>query len=103
MRIAVPVGKSNAGQAHLARDGRAPLPPAQAAGDHQVQDEEQAAVQIEDDPFPHPPQSDDHASLDRGDGRLDRAHQERIPEPQPLERLIQHPRGQRFEIERDVG
>ncbi len=90
-------------QAHLAWNGRATLPPAQPSGNHQVQDQEQTAVEVKDDPLSHPPQSHDHAAFDGSDGRLDRAHEERIPEPQPLERLIKHPRGQRFEIERDVG
>ena len=90
-------------QADLARDGRAPLPPAQPSGDHQVQDEEQVCRRARRRSVCPSAAARRPASLDRGDGRLDRAHQERIPEPQPLERLIQHPRGQRFEIERDVG
>ena len=101
--MAVPGREIERRQPDLAGNRRAAIAPAQPPGDHQVQDEEQLAVELEDDPLAHPPQADDRASFDGGDRRLQRAHEERIADPQPLERLVQHPRGERFEVERDVG
>ena len=61
----VPVGKSNAARPDLAGDGRAASLPAQPSGDHQVQDEEQIVVELEDDPLAEPAQADDRAPVER--------------------------------------
>jgi len=56
----------------LPRNARAARPPAEAAGDHQVDDEEALAFEREDDALPDPPHADDARAGDRVERRIDR-------------------------------
>ena len=47
-------GEVEGEQTDLAGNRRAPLPPAQPAGNHQMDDEEQRAVELEDQPLAQP-------------------------------------------------
>ena len=91
------------GQAELAGNLRAGGEPLEAAGDHQMDDEEELAFESEDDPFAEAPEGDDFLAGQLGGGRLDRAEDERIGEPELFQRMAEHARLQRLEIDGDVG
>ena len=96
-------GKIERRQTHLTGNGRTTIAPAKPAGNHQVQHDEQVRLHREDDSLADAAERDDPTSLNRAHRRLDRAHDERIPDAQPLQGLLQHTRAQRFNIDRYVG
>src|SRR5207249_134961 len=51
------------GERGPARNLRPRRPPAEPAGDHQVQDEKEILLELEDDPLAHPPQAEHLLSL----------------------------------------
>jgi hypothetical protein len=55
------------------------------------------------DALAHAMQPGDAPPFDLADRRRRRAHQEGVADSQPLERLVEHSRRERFEIEHDVG
>ena len=55
-------------RATLPGDLRAALLPVEPAGDHQVEDEEQVALELEDDPLAEAPEADDPLPLGRASG-----------------------------------
>jgi hypothetical protein len=74
----------------------------EAAGDHEVEREEQIALEREDDPLPEPPHRQDPPPLRRRDGRFGRAQEERAPEPDTLERRALDASGDRLDVHLDV-
>ncbi len=58
--------------------GRLPVEP---AGDHQVQDEPEVAVEADGDPLPEAADLADRPAVGRLHGRLERPEQERAPDP----------------------
>ena len=65
-------------QADLARDRSAALAPAQPPGDHQVQHEEELAVELEDDALAQAAKPDDGAAFNRADRWIGRAQEEGV-------------------------
>ena len=61
------------------------------------------SLHLKDDAFPQPAQSDNTSPFDRAYWRIHRADDEWIADPEPLQRLVQDPRGQGLEVEGDVG
>ena len=53
----MPLGKSNAASPTLPGTFAPALAPAEAAGNHQVDDQEVLRLELEDDPLAQPPQS----------------------------------------------
>ena len=81
------MGKSNAARPTLPGIFAPRLAPAEAAGNHQVDDQEELALELEDDPLAQAAQSD-HAAPGTGfEWRIDGAHQERAGQPNPGQRL----------------
>ena len=68
-------------QTELSGNAGARLLPPEAPGDHQMKDEKQLALDLEDDPLAEAMQRDDGPPFDRGQRRVDRAQQERRREP----------------------
>ncbi len=91
------------GEPHLARELRPGRLPVEPARDHEVQRQEQLAVEREHDPLPQPADRGDAPPLHLREGRIGRAEQERTPQPDALEGLAQHPRGQGLDVHLDVG
>jgi hypothetical protein len=81
-------------------DGRLP---AQATGDHQVQYEEEIAVELAYDPLPDPAKALHTASVGGRQGRVYGAHEERTTEAHALE----HGSGQMpleaFDVDSNLG
>ena len=93
VRTSVPSGKSNAASPILP-GGLAPLRlPVQPAGDHQVQDEEQVAVELEDDALAEPAEAADDLALGGVQRRVEGADQERVDDAHPLQGLARRPGG----------
>ena len=90
-------------KSHLARNRSAALAPAEPSGNHQVQHEGETAFELEDDALAQTTKPDDGAAFNRADGWIGRAQKEWIGDAEPLERLVEHPRRERLEIQRDVG
>ena len=82
-----PVREIERSEADFSRHLRARWHPAQTAGDHQVDHQEQIVLQLEDDSLPHPPHSDDPLSLGGAHRRIYRAEQKRLGDSRSLERL----------------
>src|SRR5690606_32111850 len=78
------------------------LPPLQPAADHQVQNDEQAALQLPDDPLPHAAQADHPPPLGRGEWRVPGAEQGRRPETDLLEGLAQDALAKRIAVQLDL-
>ncbi len=98
----MPVGKSNAARPTLPGIGGAALAPSQTSRDHQVEDDEEIAVEREHDALAEAPEADDAASLELTRRGRDGAHQKRVADPKAFERLTEDAGVQRFEIDRDV-
>ena len=79
------------------------LAPAQAARDHQVDDEKQIVVEGEDDALADAAHAADDRAVDRVDRRIDRAEDERAVEREPLEAAADDVARQRLEVDDDVG
>jgi hypothetical protein len=78
------------------------LEPAQPPGDHQVQNQEQLALQRDDDALSEPPQADDLAALGRGDRRDRGPQQERIQQHDALQGATLDVRPQPRQVDGDV-
>ena len=90
VRSSVPVGKSKAARPTLpGYPGAAPRLPAQASGDHQVQHQEELALEADHDALAQPPEARDPPADEAREGRLDGAQQERAGQPDRLQRLAQ--------------
>ena len=95
--------KLERGKSHLPRDARAGRPPVKAARDHQMEDEEEVALELEDDALADPAESDDASSHRLRERRVDRADEERRAEPHAHEGLVEHARRQVLDVDDDVG
>ena len=82
---------------------RATLPPAQPAGDHQMQDEKEVALQLEDDPLAQTIQRDNCFSVRSRQWRIDRAQEKRRGQPDAFDSMPDDARGKRVQVEQDVG
>jgi hypothetical protein len=91
------------GQPHLARYLGAGLTPAEAPGDHQVDDQEVLVFQLEDDSLAETPQPDDAAADAGVDRRLDGADEERVGKANPRQYVPNRARLERVEVQLDVG
>src|SRR4029079_4225498 len=60
-------------------------------------------LESETDPLAEPPKPEYQTSLRAADRWFRRADQEGIRHPHTFERLIEHPRRERFQVQRDVG
>ena len=98
----MPVGKSKAASPTLPTI-RARRTPAQAPGDHQMDDEEEVVLEAEDDALAEPAERDDRATDDGGDRWIDGAQEERAREAHRLERLAENARREALEVQLDVG
>jgi len=74
------MGKVKGGEAQSFGHRRLCSLPLEPARDHQVQDEEEAAVELDDDPLAEPGETYDPAAGNVADGRLHRPEQERARE-----------------------
>src|SRR5262249_39844422 len=96
------VGKVERGETDLARRLGPALLPAEAAGDHQVDDEEEVLLEPENDAFAEPPDRLDGFADGGVERRIERAHQKWVDDSDALERLAEDPRREtrpvRFEI-----
>src|SRR6185295_901607 len=89
-------------QSHSAGQPGARLTPLESAGDHQVEGEEQLALEAEHDPLPHPAHAPHPAAVGRFGRRLDGAQQVDSGDAGTLERLAGEAMFQRFHVDRDV-
>ena len=102
VRASVPL--SNSKKASALRAGLlAGREPAQPAGDHQVDDEEELALEREDDALAEPLDADDNLAFDRGNRRRHRAQQERMADADALETVADDLGRQALEVDADVG
>src|SRR5439155_10342971 len=90
-------------QPDLAGRARARRSPVKATGDHQVEDEEELALELEDDALAEAAEPDDPPALRLADRRIDGADEKWGREPDTLERLPDHARGQVLDVDDDVG
>ena len=95
------------GEADLARDLWTRLVcafggPLEAAGDHQVNDEEQVALELPHEPLAKPPEGDDLLAVGLIDRRIEGADEERAGEPDALEPLTDDARLKRMQVQLDV-
>jgi hypothetical protein len=74
-----------------------------AAGDHEVDDDEELAFDREDDALAQAAESDDGPALHRGYRRIDRAENERTRQAKPLERPAEDARLEGRQVRDDVG
>ena len=88
---------------HPARRARAGRPPVKTAGDHEVDDDEQLALEREDDALPETAEPHHGPPLDRGHRRIDRAEDERAGQAEPLQRPPEHARLEGRQVRDDVG
>ena len=95
--------KVERGEAPLARRARPALTPAEAPRDHQVEDQEQIALEREYDPLAEPAEAEHALSLGRGERRIDAAQERRTHDAHALERLAHAPRREAFDVDGDVG
>ena len=77
--------------------------PAQPAGDHQVNDQEEVVVEHEHDALADAAHAADDLAVSGVERRIDGAQDERAEEPDPLEAPADDVRGQRFDVDDDVG
>ena len=81
---------------------RSPAPPAEAAGDHQVEDQKQIAFQTPHDPFAEAAEVDHPPARRRCDRRIDGAQQKGAGEADGLQRLSHDARPQGLDVDHDV-
>jgi hypothetical protein len=77
--------------------------PAQAAGNHQVNDEPKIILNSDRDPLADAPDSSDDATFDAGERGGDGAKQKRTCDPDLLDRLSEDSRFDRPDVSGDVG
>src|SRR4029079_2937421 len=75
---------------------------AQPAGDHQVQNEEQLALQGEHDPLAEAAQADDLATFHRADRRIRGAQQKRVEQHDPAQGPALDVRAQALQVDGDI-
>ena len=75
----------------------------EAAGDHEVEDQPEVALESDGDAFPDAPQFADLLFFGRLERRVDRAQQKRTGQTDALEGLPEDARFERFDVNRDVG
>ena len=98
-----PVLEVERGQAAPAGQRRGSLAPAQPPGDHQVDHEEELALEADHDALAEPAQLD-HAPTGEGlDRRLDRAQHEHAAQPHAVEHAPLHVSLERAQVDLDVG
>jgi hypothetical protein len=77
--------------------------PAEPPGDHEVDDQEQPGLELEDDALAHPPQPRDATPLDGADRRVRGSQDEDVPHVDALDRLAEYARREPVEVDCDVG
>ena len=77
--------------------------PVKAAGDHQVDDDEELAFEREDNALAQAAKSHHDPPLDLGHRRIDRAVDERARQADPLERPLEDARLEGRQVRDDVG
>ena len=90
-------------QPQLLRHGRARRAPAQAPGDHQVQDDEQVALDADDDALAEACDGLDGAPLDGPERRRDGPQHEGAQQPDPLDLPPDDARREARHVDLDVG
>src|SRR3972149_4641891 len=75
----------------------------EAAGDHEMHDQEQVALELDDDALADPPDSGDALALGGRYRRVEGAEDDRAPDPDALEDVAYGHAAQRFEVRLDVG
>ena len=90
-------------QTDLTRDSGTRFLPAETPGDHQMQNEEQLALQLEDDPLTEPVQRDDGLALQRRQGWIDGTQEERGRQPDAVHAMPDDARSEGVQVEQDVG
>ena len=78
------------------------LPPAEPAGDHQVDDGEQFTLEAEDQALAGPANALDAASGQAGDRRIDRSQEKMALQPDPLQELSDDQVLQSLLVDRDL-
>jgi hypothetical protein len=76
--------------------------PMQAAGNHQVQDEPEVAIDADGNPLADPAQGDDGAAFNTGKRRVNGAQQKHARQPHPLQRLTENARFDRRDVSGNV-
>ena len=99
----VPLEKSNAARPSFRGILRPAVAPSQAAGDHQVQDEEQLAGQADGDAFAEALDGAHGPSFHGVEGRRDGAENERTQKPDTLDPLSGDARREAFDVDLHVG
>jgi hypothetical protein len=89
-------------QRDLAGWARSPAAPAEAAGDHEVEDQKEIALQAPHDALAQASQVDDPPPHRRRDRWVDGAHQKRAGEANDLQRLTRDARPQGLDVEHYV-
>ena len=98
-----PVVEFERGERYAPRGFLVPGEPAQPPGDHQVQHDEQGALELEHDTLAQAPKTPDLPSLRRGDRRAHAAKDERIEEPDAFQRPSGEAIVETFDIDDNVG
>jgi len=91
------------GEADLAPQLRARRLPVEPAGDHEVQDEKEIALQPDDDALAEATEPRDAPARGRRERRIDGAEQEGIREAHALQTRAGDARFERFDVDDDVG
>src|SRR4029077_17598820 len=86
-----PGRKVERGEAELAGHLGSGRPPAQASRDHQMQDQMQIGLEIEDDALSHATHRLHRPAVCLAEGRIERADEKRARYPDALERLADDP------------
>ena len=89
-------------ESDLPRDWRAVVEPLEAAGDHQMEDDEDRVVHFPDDPFAEPSQISNVPAFDVAERRIDRTQEKRAGQAHGREPLAEDPRAERMQIQLDV-
>src|SRR5215831_17479854 len=77
--------------------------PAQAAGDHEMDDQEQGSLELEDDALAQPTDADELLPLRGGERRSDAAQDERMDQADAREPLPLESGPKLFDVDGDVG
>ena len=77
--------------------------PAQTAGDHQMNDDEEVSFEREHDPLAQAAKPDYSLAFRSRNRRIKRAHDERVPNHDPLDRLVEDHRREALKVEDDIG
>jgi hypothetical protein len=96
-------GKVERGEPDLVGNRCAAIAPAEPAGNHQVQDQEQLVAEIEHEALSQPAQVHDSPSFERRHRRLDRTNDERVAQAHALDRLVHDARAQGIQVQLDIG